>query len=149
MHGDFSNTNIVLIEGAKHNSSLKRRIGFIDFEDCHIGPIVFDLAICMAYMMTNNDKGCDKLALSSNVLFGFIKHCPSLLVEIDALYWGVLARLSTSYVTSYYQLAKQPKNAEYLLAQSSKYPDLIRLLWNNGKNARIDRWLKEDKNTKL
>ena len=57
MHGDFSHTNIILIEGAaKHNSSLKRSIGFIEFEDCHIGPIVFDLAICMAYMMTNNDK---------------------------------------------------------------------------------------------
>ena len=87
--------------------------------------------------------------MSSNVLIGFIKHCPSLQVEIDALYWEVLARLSTSYVTSYYQLAKQPENAEYLLAQSSKCPDLIRLLWNKGKDATIDRWLKEDKNTKL
>ena len=99
----------------------------------------------MAYMMTNTDKGCgDKVALSSNILLGFIKNCPLLQVELDALYWGVLARLITSYVISYYQIAMQPENTEYLLVQSSKCPDLIKLLWNKGKEATLERWLNQD-----
>jgi len=89
-----------------------------------------------------------KLVLSRIIFGGFVKQYPLLQVEEDVLYWGVLARLATSYVMSFYELSKQPENAEYLKVQSSKCPDLIKLLWEKGKDATLEYW-KRHANVKI
>ena len=143
MHGDFSNTNIVLIDGCDPRSSVKERYGIIDFENAHEGPLIFDLTICMAYMMTNTDQDFDKLAISKAVLKKYQKSFRLTEEEKDVIFWGVLARLITSYVMSFYFLSKSPANIEYLQLQSSKCPKIIKTMWDKGKQSTMDYWLGE------
>ena len=136
---------MILLEGDKNELSPKNKFGIIDFEDCHEGPIVFELSVCIAYFMTNADENYDKLAISKDIYEGYLETFPLLKVESDVLYWGVLARLVTSYVGSHYEISKQPKNKEYIQVQASKCPDLIELLWKKGKAATLAYWLSQDK----
>ena len=140
---------MILIEGNENELSLKNKFGIIDFEHCHEGPIVFELSICIAYFMTNADENYDKLAISKDIYEGYVETFPLLKVESDVLYWGVLARLVTSYVSSFYQISKQPENKEYILVQASKCPDLIERLWKNGKDATLAYWLSRENAKKL
>ena len=144
MHGDFSNTNLILVGGGEDQLSLKNKFGIIDFEDCHEGPIVFELSVCIAYLMVDAVKNCDKLAISKDAYEGYVKSFPLLKVESDVLYWGVMARLVTSYVSSYYEIMKQPDNKEYIQIQTSECPDVIKLLWKKGKDATVAYWLSQD-----
>ena len=142
MHRDFSNTSLIVIKRDENELSLKNKFGIIDFEYCHVGPIVFELSICIAYLITNADENYDKLAISKDVYEGYVLSFPLLKVESDVLYWAGLARLMTSYVNSHYHISKQRENKEYIQVQASKCPDLIKLLWRKEKASTLAYWVK-------
>ena len=146
VHGDFSNTNLILLSGRTGQDTLKNQMGIIDFEDSHEGPYVFDLTVCMAYTMTNcDDDPMDQLLAAGKVLAGYQSILPLTQIELSVLYLGVLSRLVTSYTMYLNYVAKEPENKEYLTTQASKCPDLLRLLSKKGEKWIMNYWL----NTKL
>jgi len=77
-----------------HKKTQKKRMGFVDFEECHEGHCVFDVASCMALMMTvpYEGKNLDKLTVSREVFRGYEKSFQLNYEEKEVLFWAVLAR---------------------------------------------------------
>ncbi|XP_076802589.1 hydroxylysine kinase-like [Clavelina lepadiformis] len=150
VHGDFSDMNIILTdessdEETRLRSSVKDKYGIIDFEHCHHSPVVFDLTVCMAYMMTKAaSANADPMLVGGNVLDGFRQNFPLNKAEKDILFCGVMARLVSSFLMSLHSLELQPENKGYVTGQSSQCPQLIRMLWMRGEHPVTNSWLPGD-----
>ncbi|CAK8671921.1 unnamed protein product [Clavelina lepadiformis] len=151
LHGDFSDTNIVLVESDSESQSekdclkdfsfLKKKYALIDFEDCHYAPLIFDLCVLLAYMMIRAEAtNADPFRVSGLILLGYHKIFPLSENEKKVLFWGVMARLVTSYVMSRCNLLSDPENEAYLCLQSSYCPRLIKLLLDNGEENVMKAW---------
>ena len=112
IHGDTNGLNIIV---DKYNGSYQIA-GIIDFGDCVHTCYVFELAITIAYAMTEN---ATPLQLSCPMLSGYLQAFPMTEEELDCLYYCVLARLVQTAVLGEYQFREEPWNA-YLLTTPAK-----------------------------
>lgn len=119
-------------------------MGTIDFEYLHHGYIVFSLAVSMAYMMTQAvHTMADPLLVSREVLQGFIQKFPLSEDELDVLFLGVVARLSSSYVMSSCVTSEDKStDQDYVTAQSRHCPVLLELLSSLGRDGVMEMWVK-------
>ena len=120
IHGDPNGLNLILKEAIDEDAF--QFSGYIDFSDCTKTCSVFDLGICMAYMMTENlnPVTCSGvLEFVSPLIQGYNSVLPLNQNEVDALYYLVLARCCHSAVNGVVQFKAEPWNT-YLLTTPEK-----------------------------
>jgi len=142
--------NIIIVDRDRLASShdltkqeLLQSIGTIDFEYAHYGYPALDLSVCMAYMMTKAVSSQTKpLPIAAQVLRGYAEHFSLTGEELQAIFLGVVARLSSSYVMSLRTLSENEDSDEkYVTGQAAQCPGLLRLLWNSGEQRVTKEWL--------
>ncbi|MGH0149911.1 UNVERIFIED_CONTAM: hypothetical protein FKN15_023245 [Acipenser sinensis] len=135
-HGDFNDHNI-LIEAEARSPQRYRISGILDFGDMSYGYYVFEVAICIMYMMIESEE---PLSVGGHVLAGYESVIPLNPEERDALFLLVLARFCQSLVMARHSITIQPTNAEYLMITArSGWKHLLRL-WEMGREAVEQLW---------
>ncbi|XP_072881005.1 hydroxylysine kinase-like isoform X1 [Hemitrygon akajei] len=139
-HGDFSHTNVLV--HPRHSSAdrsnpghLQQELdisGILDFSDMNCGYCVCDLAICIMYMMLDNN---DPMHVGGHILAGFESEISLSPQERDALYLLVLGRFVQSLVMGRYIVQFYPDNEEYLMTTSRTGWMLLHQLWELGEEA--------------
>ncbi|XP_032870887.1 hydroxylysine kinase-like isoform X2 [Amblyraja radiata] len=151
IHGDFSHTNILVqplhssadcSNAAGHMQQELEISGILDFGDTACGYYVYDLAICIMYLMLDSE---DPLHVGGHILAGFESVIPLTLQERDALYLLVLCRFSQSLVMGTYNILRYPDNEEYLQITSRTGWKHLRQLWKLGKEAVEKLWFETAK----
>ena len=120
IHGDINGMNLILKEAIDEDAF--HFGGYIDFSECTKSCSVFDLGICMAYMMMENLKPvtCSGvLEFVSPLIRGYNSVLPLNQNEVDSLYYLVLARCCHSAVSGAVQFKAEPSNT-YLLTTPEK-----------------------------
>ncbi|XP_078483913.1 hydroxylysine kinase-like [Ciona intestinalis] len=121
IHCDLSTANIILGED--------ERLWVIDFELICRSYIVFELSICVAYIMiTAVQYNGDPILMAQIAIRSYEKLLPLNTTERNFLSIAICARLATSYLSANYQATIQPQNVEYLFAQAGKCPQLLHVL---------------------
>ncbi|EKX42325.1 hypothetical protein GUITHDRAFT_111600 [Guillardia theta CCMP2712] len=90
----------------------RRRVqGIIDFGDCTYTCLIFELAICMAYLMLGKK---DILTTATHIYAGYNKEVSLTQDEKEILHCLICSRLVQSLTLGAYSFSKDPTN-EYLL----------------------------------
>jgi len=86
----------------KSERSLKSAFGFFDFEYCHRGYAIFDVAILMAYsaLFVVRENSEDPWGCANSVLAGYASKLKVNPAEADMLVAAVAGRLCASYLVS-------------------------------------------------
>ncbi len=141
IHGDCNGLNIIL---NKNSTDSYHIVGLIDFGDCLQTCTIFELGICLAYIMLEN---MDPSAFPCVVEFvgpiirGYHSILPLSANEFDSLYYLVLARCAQSAVNGEDAFKAEPWNL-YLLTTPEKAWKLVDVLLNMTK-PEVDRiWKK-------
>ena len=134
LHGDFNEQNILVKDGSIS--------GIIDFGDIYYGPRIFDLAICIAYVMLVDMSDLDPvLDAPRYVLEGFIKHVPLCERELVSIPICSVARIAQSVTLGLWTYQQQPGN-EYLLVTQTKGWKVLQRMIEFGPQRLIKEWTK-------
>lgn len=115
IHGDFNEQNI-LVEEKFQKLSVQ---GVIDFGDVHYGPLLFDLAILVTYIMLL-DTTVDPIREAPNfALRGYARLIPITKRDVELLLICAKARLCQSLILGAYTYSLYPAN-DYLLVTAKK-----------------------------
>lgn len=95
------------------------------------GYYIHELAITVMYMMTEHPRPVE---VGGPVLAGWESVLPLNKAERDCLYVLVLSRFCQSIVIARYTVMLHPENTEYLMTTSNKGVDILRSLWELGKD---------------
>ncbi|MGH0173312.1 UNVERIFIED_CONTAM: hypothetical protein FKN15_074016 [Acipenser sinensis] len=95
----------VLIEAEARRPQRNRISGILDFGDMSYGCYVFEVAICIMYMMIESEE---PLSVGGHVLVGYESIVPLNPEERDALFLLVLARFCQSLVMVHHSVTLQP-----------------------------------------
>lgn len=91
IHGDTNDWNIIITE---NNGELEVN-GFVDFNDCALSPVIFDLGIAMVYPMLSKPR---PLEVVVPMLSGYLQAFSLSDAELNLLYYVVLGRLSQTCI---------------------------------------------------
>lgn len=139
IHGDFNGLNIIL-DKKQPASSAYHVAGVIDFGDALKTCTIFDLGICLAYIMLENVNPfhCSNVVeFVGPLIQGYHSILPLSANEFDSLYYLVLARCVQSAIMGAHSFKAEPWNT-YLLTTPEKAWTLIDLLFNMKKEV-VDR----------
>lgn len=114
IHNDANDWN-VLTNGGKVT-------GIIDFGDMCYSWLINELAIGITYMLMGKD---DPLETASIILKSYHEKYPLLIIELDALYYLIAARLCTSVCNSAHT-KKQKPDSEYITISEKPAWELLR-----------------------
>lgn len=136
IHGDFSDLNLLAQpdEIGGHKIS-----GILDFSDLHLGCSVYELAICIMYMMLEHPS---PIEVGGLILAGWESVLPLNEAEKDCLYTLVMCRFCQSCVIARHMVILNPENAEYLMITSKTGVSIFRRLWALGKEEVESVWFK-------
>ncbi|KAF6214620.1 hypothetical protein GE061_009363 [Apolygus lucorum] len=127
MHGDINEHNILV----RDNSVM----GLIDFGDNCWGPVLFEIALCVAYMCLHSND----ISTGKHVLAGYQIHRPLTTVESKIIKSCVCARLAQSLVLGCHAAMEDQGNAYILSSQKNGWPVLTKLLVMDDTQI-IDTW---------
>jgi len=120
IHGDLNYENILVIpnqSGDGHEIS-----SVIDFGDSSVNYRLFEVAICMMYMILARVKQGDAydvaIRVVGYVLCGYQSVYALSHSELSLLYWSIAARFFQSIVIGMYKQSLEPKN--FYLSQTSR-----------------------------
>lgn len=127
IHCDLNSLNII---GEATNSGVILK-GIIDFGDvCH-SRFVFDLAICIIYMMVaviaQNPEG-NFYEAASWVLKGYQEVIQLSNDELQVLFLAIKTRAAQSVIGAYYTVSIEPENREYLMSEAGQAEILLNKL---------------------
>ena len=108
IYGDANGMNIVV----KKRNGTYSLAGIIDFGDVVHTCCIFELGIMLGYAMLEK---ANPIQLVCPMLCGYLKAFPLSEMELDCLYYVVLARLCQSAVNGEYQFKQEPWNTYLLL----------------------------------
>ncbi|XP_023711328.1 hydroxylysine kinase isoform X3 [Cryptotermes secundus] len=136
IHGDFNEQNVVV--GANPSDCSWDIAAVLDFGDTQHSCYLFELAICICYMMLLAADS-NPLDVGGHVIAGYsmVRTLPD--VEFSILKICVSARLCQSLVLGAYSYLQDPGN-EYLLTTSQKGWDVLQLIWNTPNNDLMSKW---------
>lgn len=118
IHGDLNEFNIVI-------SSDNKSIGaIIDFGDSHKNCFVFELAICICYMIVQSHD----IEMAKHVIEGYQEVRQLTPQEKSILKLCICARLSQSLVLGIYSFQREPDN-HYLVREHPIKWELLKKLW--------------------
>lgn len=136
IHGDFNEQNVVV--GADLADCSWDIAAVLDFGDTQHSCYLFELAICICYMMLLAADS-NPLDVGGYVIAGYSMVRPLPDVEFRILKICVSARLCQSLVMGAYSYLQDPGN-EYLLTTTQKGWDVLQLIWNTPKNVLMSKW---------
>lgn len=141
IHGDFNGLNIIVKQDSAESYKLS---GLIDFNDSIKSCRIFDLGICLAYMMLENMKPSTSpnvVDFVGPIIQGYHSVVSFNADEFDSLYYLVLARCIQSAVNGERFFKAEPWNL-YILTTPEKAWRLVDVLLNTTK-VEVDRiWTK-------
>ena len=115
IHGDLNDENVLVVptqRGDSHEIS-----GMLDFGETSDSYRVFEVAICMMYMIMlrvqQGDTHQEAIRSAGHLLRGYQSVYSLSHSELDLLYWSVAARFLQSCVIGIYKQSLEPEN-EYL-----------------------------------
>lgn len=114
IHNDANDWNVLTQNG--------RVSGIIDFGDMCSSWLINELAVGLTYMMMGKEE---PLKVAAVIIKTYHSNYPLLVHEIDALYYLIAARLSTSVCNSAHA-KKQKPNSEYITISEKPAWDLLR-----------------------
>ena len=121
IHGDANGSNILLKSKLSEGKISYSFASFIDFGDSSKTCTVFDLGICLAYVMMENLRpvNCSNvLEFVHPLIKGYNSVLPLLEEELDCLYYLVLARCCQSAINGEILFRKEPWNKYFLVSLS-------------------------------
>ena len=143
IHGDPNGLNIIVNKSLLGEDTY-HLTGLIDFGDCCISSSIFDLGMCLAYMMLENLEPvtCSNvLEFVGPVISGYNSILPLSTDEFSVLYFLVLARSLQSAVMGEIGYKVEPWNT-YLLSTPRKFWLLMDKLLNIPKEEVDTIWKK-------
>ena len=114
IHGDANDWNVFVQEGQVS--------GIIDFGDMTESPVIHEVAIALAYALSNKK---DPLAAAVPFLQAFHKHFPLEAKEVELLYYFIAARLCVTVSACAYSRIQDPENAYRTVSEDNAW-DLLR-----------------------
>lgn len=136
IHGDFSDLNLLVQPDDKGGHRIS---GILDFDHLHLACYVYELAICIMYMMLEHPS---PIEVGGLVLAGWESVLPLNQAEKDCLYTLVMSRFCQSCLLARHMVILHPENAEYLMTTSKTGVSILRQLWELGKEAVENVWFK-------
>ena len=107
----------------------------IDFGDVCKSAFVFDLGICLIYMMVAAKvQNGDIYEITKEVLAGYQSVRNLTGIEKSVLLLSIQARASQSVIGGYYTAALEPENREYLMSECAVAEKLLHELDNQKFN---------------
>ena len=106
VHNDFNPHNVLV-----DPSSPDRVVGIIDFGDMVVAPLINELAVALAYHVS--EPGWEQRA--SSLVEGYIDFVPLAVTERALLPVLIKARLAMTLIITEWRAAKNPDNSEYIL----------------------------------
>lgn len=147
IHGDLNDLNITIISPLEHvtgsdvsHDVIKSCFGVFDFEDAHVGSHVFELAVCLAYVIVRSrrEERDDVWGTSAQLIAGHARVRPLTEIEFSVLYACVAARLCVSYLQS---LSHPPATSNSLLFFHSELClPCLRLMRDDGEEKITGTW---------
>jgi len=129
IHNDANDYNILIKYETEDSAP---GVGIIDFGDMVFTHTIFELAVCLAYTLFDNE---DPLAVAEPVIKSYHSQLPLTDLEIDILYYCICARLCLSVTIAAYQREKQPDNDYVSISEQSAWDLLVKMLEINPKRA--------------
>ena len=115
IHGDLNDENVLVVPTQRGDSH--EIAGILDFGDTSDSYRVFEVAICMMYMIMlrvqQGDTHQEAIRSAGHLLRGYQSVYSLSHSELDLLYWSVAARFLQSCVIGIYKQSLEPEN-EYL-----------------------------------
>ena len=141
IHGDCNGMNIIV---QKNSSDHYQIAGLIDFSDSLNTCTIFDLGVCLAYIMLENldPSSCPNVAeFVGPILRGYTNAYPITQEEFDSLYYIIMARCVQSAVNGEHLFKAEPWNL-YVLTTPNKAWKLIETFLNMTKSEVDKIWMK-------
>lgn len=104
--------------------------GILDFAHLNWGCYVYEVAICIMYMMLEHPNPPE---VGGFILAGWESVFPLNEAEKECLYTLVLSRFCQSCLLARHMVLLHPDNAEYVMTTSKKGLSILRRLWELGK----------------
>ena len=112
IHGDLNDQNILVAPSQRGDSH--EIAGILDFGDTSYSYRVFEVAICMMYMIMlrvqQGDTHQEAIRAAGHVLRGYQSVYSLSHSELDLLYWSVAARFLQTCVIGRYKQSLEPQN---------------------------------------
>ena len=120
IHGDLNDENILVIPSYRGNRHEIASV--LDFGDASFSYRVFEVAICMTYMILlrvqQGDTHDEGIRVAGHVLCGYQSIYGLSQSDLSVLYWSVAGRFFQSIVNGMYKQSLEPGNR--YLSQSSQ-----------------------------
>jgi len=138
IHGDFNEQNILChaVEGT--NNTSHEVCGVLDFGDMQYSCLIYDLAVCIMYMMVTT-KTMPVLEAGGHTIAGYIKHRTIPDAEMNVLRVCIAGRFCQSLVMGAYSYTLDPGN-EYLLVTQNAGWGCLQELWNISQEELYAKW---------
>lgn len=113
IHGDINDENIIVVPNQYGDGH--EIVSIIDFGDMSVSYRVFEVAICMMYMIMvrvqQGDTHNEAIRIAGYVLHGYQSVYSLSQSALGLLYWSVAARFFQSIVIGKYKRSLEPENA--------------------------------------
>lgn len=112
IHGDINDENVLVIPNQYDDGH--EIASFIDFGDMSVSYRVFEIAICMMYMIMlrvqQGDTHNEAIKMAGHVLHGYQSVNGLSQSALSLLYWSVAARFFQSAVVGLFKQSLEPEN---------------------------------------
>ena len=112
IHGDLNDENVLVVPTQRGDSH--EIAGILDFGETSDSYRVFEVAICMAYIIMRRvqqgDTHQEAIRSAGHLLRGYQSVYSLSHSELDLLYWSVAARFLQSCVIGIYKQTLEPEN---------------------------------------
>ncbi|CAK9300321.1 unnamed protein product [Gordionus sp. m RMFG-2023] len=135
IHGDFNEHNIVV---TKDSNDEHKIYGVIDFGDVHISYYIFEIALCITYMMIKVEDS-EVFSCGGHVLAGYLEEMSLSYEELNCLQLCICARLCQSLTMGEYTYSLDPGN-EYLLSSAKRGWKVLDKIWEVDKEPLYNLW---------
>ncbi|OXU29563.1 hypothetical protein TSAR_012664 [Trichomalopsis sarcophagae] len=129
IHGDLNEDNLIVTADGRDVEAV------IDFGDSHCSCFVFELAICLCYMITQSKS----LEMAKHVIEGYLMAKQLSQQERQILKVCVCARFCQSLVMGSYSYQREPNNYYLIKAHEVKWK-LLRQLWSMSDQEVMALW---------
>jgi Ser/Thr protein kinase RdoA (MazF antagonist) len=111
IHNDFNFSNVMV---DKHRSEIT---GVLDFGDMVHAPLIYDLAVALAYQFSGDDD--EALAIINAFTLRYHRVFPLEIQELELLYDLIAARQILSLLITQWRASLYPENSQYILRNNA------------------------------
>ena len=129
IHGDLNENNLIVSTDGKSVEAI------IDFGDSHKTCYIFELAVCLCYMITQSNS----IEMAKYVIEGYQRNRKMTEQEKQIVKLCVCARLVQSLVLGTYSYKREPENHYLVRAHATKW-QILKKLWATPDDVVMELW---------